>query len=528
MASEGNLGRDSIEPGSDRVFAVPLPDAAAGITSSTFTVFGNVPVTLATPRLVGCTTIIVVSRKGTWANHMWEIPGFMPEKEYVPVSDDGAGGDSGDDISDSDASGFAGEKWSGNWYLPGSTTEVVPQFPAAEQRAFFQKHILDTLHAPYDPPTPHHVKGLDELRQPGNVFDDGSEPQVFMFAPYVAPRRGEGQFREENPVGLPAAFDLPGRTDTERADEGGPSFNDQIRSELRSIFGEALDIKMVHYAPDIVGDPLDESFDNPRGRALIQYEPGDGSDCEGAEARWRVFFERSLEPHTEETWAPADGQYCLPPGEGDAQNRLLRRQACGVEESQPSTLTPSPTHTPVPTLGPVTELDTREGSSCASTVTVDQCNRAACVPMPSCASWVATAAATPTATMQPQVTSLPVNCWNESELPGHADIDSGDMITGAQKFCESEDAPETMDASSEPYVLKWTNKHDVNYDYQVYWVEGCVTDSESQNVQYPTKTGPNCISSLGRTYDKCNNGGIGGSITQGCLVYEFMGGRSDN
>ncbi|SPO02476.1 uncharacterized protein DNG_05149 [Cephalotrichum gorgonifer] len=530
MASEGSLSGNSPEPGSDRVFGVPLPidsNSFPGTTSSTLTVFGDVPVTLATPRLVGCTTIIVISRKGTWANHMWEIPGFLPEKEYVEVSEEGTGGDSGGEESDSDASDIPGLKWSGKWYVPGSTTEAVSEFPAAEQRAFFQKHILDTLHAPYDPPTPHHTKGLDELRQPGNVFEDGSEPQVFMFAPYVAPRRGQDQFRVENPVGLPAAFDLPGRTDT-RADEGGPSFNDQIRAELRSIFGEDLNIQMVLYAPDLVEDPFDDTFDNPRGRGLIQYQPGDGRDCEGSEARWRVFFERSLEPHAEATWVPADDQYCLPPVEGNAQNRLLRRQACGSDEPEPSALTPTPTHTPVPTLPPVTELDSREGSSCASTVTVDQCNRAACVPMPLCASWVATAAATPTAELQPQVTSFPVRCWLESELPGHADIDRGDMIDGARKFCESEDAPETMDASSEKYVLNWTNKDDVNYDYQVFWAPGCVTESGSQNIQHPTETGPNCVSSLGRTYDKCENGGIGGSITQGCLVYEFMGGKSDN
>jgi hypothetical protein len=46
--------------------------------------FENVPIALASRRLVGCTSIIVVSRRGVWMNHIREVNHFAPEQRWLP------------------------------------------------------------------------------------------------------------------------------------------------------------------------------------------------------------------------------------------------------------------------------------------------------------------------------------------------------------------------------------------------------------------------------------------------------------
>ncbi|KAL5625863.1 hypothetical protein FOBRF1_000206 [Fusarium oxysporum] len=67
--------------------------------------------------------------------------------------------------------------------------------------------------------------------------------------------------------------------------------------------------------------------------------------------------------------------------------------------------------------------------------------------------------------------------------------------------------------------------HGVVYEYKVNWAQDCTTDGDTQDVRWPLgQSGDVTTSSLMRgAFEKCNNGGIGGSIQAGCLVYTFNG-----
>lgn len=302
VPGEGGIAADDKHEWSEMV---PLDgDIQEGGFSSAVIDFDEEPATLAVPRMVGCTSIIVVSRKGAWASHIWEEGVFEPKRDPK-----------------------------GRWILPEKKfyEDGQDEFPFEKQLAHFKTHALYRLHTTYpDTPEAHHESGLKELRENDEMFEDKYEPHVFMFIPYKRVGERDPNYNRENPVGLPAAWDHGGNP-SPRGDDGVESYNDQIRAELKKIFGEGLDIKTVLYAPDPDHTNEDIGFDNPRGRALVQYQPGDGNDCDNSKARWRVFFERQTTPHTEDEWKPAKYQYCLPPNDA---RRLMRRQdeVCKPEE----------------------------------------------------------------------------------------------------------------------------------------------------------------------------------------------------
>ncbi|KAI1119680.1 hypothetical protein F5Y10DRAFT_273969 [Nemania abortiva] len=193
-----------------------------------------------------------MSEKGAWASHIWEQPVFHPEEE------------------EDENTGVI------EYAMPG-TENYSPDFPFAQSLQYFQNQALDKLRNTYDPPTDIHLYGLGQLQNSptpedqgwqGHLFDVDSNPQVFAFIPYVTIwNKHDPNYGLVDPTGLPAAWDKPGAPGP-RADQNGVSFNDQIESTLQSIFGQTnLPIQRVLYAPDIDGDPLDESFETSRGRA---------------------------------------------------------------------------------------------------------------------------------------------------------------------------------------------------------------------------------------------------------------------
>jgi hypothetical protein len=123
----------------------------------------------------------------------------------------------------------------------------------------------------------------------------------------------------------------------------------------------------------------------------------------------------------------------------------------------------------------------------------------------------------------------PVVCKNEADLPGHADISPGDQDLGAELFCEKiwpEDSA-TMGPGDEPYSKTRSGTHDINYFYEIKWVEGCKTTVDAQKMIDPIGKGKGntCEFILVNAYKNCNNGGVGGYIDAGCLRYTFIGGQ---
>ncbi|TRX94651.1 hypothetical protein FHL15_004423 [Xylaria flabelliformis] len=142
----------------------------------------------------------------------------------------------------------------------------------------------------------------------------------------------------------------------------------------------------------------------------------------------------------------------------------------------------------------------------------------------------------PTSTPTEDVTPLtrgPINCFDESDFPGHADIQSGDqdelsgIFSGIDVGTGDDD---TIGPGDMAIRLRGVDGHGVNYDYSCEWVAGCVTEVDRQSFRFPLGS-PSLITAyllVREDYTKCNNGGVGGSCQAGCLLYTFEGARGDD
>ncbi|KAF4439059.1 Immunoglobulin a1 protease [Fusarium acutatum] len=505
IAAEGSLAKSNTDDAKS-LYVVSLPEG--GSTSSKRILFGNEPISLSVPHLVGCTSIIVVSNRGAWANHIWEEPVFKPMADF--------------DTAD------------GSWYIPQLMPDEieqlgppVEQFPAQQQLDFFRYHALDRLHTPYDEvPTratvEDHEYGLNELRRAGRIFDDESDPHIFFFLPYkIIEEEGDDQYNEENPVGLPSMWDRDGAP-SPRADEDGPTFNDQLRSEIAGIFPD-IPIETVMYAADLESDPEDIEGTNPRGRAMVQYQPGDTSDCD-TKARWRIFFERQLEPMKEVEWTPLleegdqDSQWCDP----SEDKKLQARAACEISATASLPSLPTLIGSIIDVLNPTkpslpdftqllpsdlpTKTATSQSSAPATTSTI--------------------AEADPTQSTTPFADTGRTDCYDADSF-SHEDTTSDVFVEVTEKFCKSLEGVELDSDSEDIYELYKDSATGEQYAYTVSWVAGCVTDRKSQELTDPTEMGsPNCREMFGSSYHFCNEDGphLGGTTQFGCVQYDVKAG----
>ncbi|KAI1812912.1 pectin lyase fold/virulence factor [Poronia punctata] len=129
------------------------------------------------------------------------------------------------------------------------------------------------------------------------------------------------------------------------------------------------------------------------------------------------------------------------------------------------------------------------------------------------------------------LTRGPIDCFDEADYPGHADIQAGQQYGFAIDFSGMDVDPIERGPDDEPIAARYADRYDVNYDYRCEWVPGCVTEVSAQDWITPLGTGTTELTSvdiLGDNYDKCNNGGVGGTCQVGCLLYTFEGGLGDD
>ncbi|KAH8711250.1 Glucan 1,3-beta-glucosidase [Beauveria bassiana] len=80
----------------------------------------------------------------------------------------------------------------------------------------------------------------------------------------------------------------------------------------------------------------------------------------------------------------------------------------------------------------------------------------------------------------------PINCYKESDFPGHADLHSGSQDAGAKQFSGQLSSDKMLIGPGDPPVkYRYTDKRGVNYDYSCTWVSGCKTSVDKQNFQFP-------------------------------------------
>jgi len=80
-------------------------------------------------------------------------------------------------------------------------------------------------------------------------------------------------------------------------------------------------------------------------------------------------------------------------------------------------------------------------------------------------------------------------------------------------------------------ALRWTHRasDNVNYLYEIQWLEGCGPISVAQLPRTPMGlAASSCEQLLEGAYTGCDNGGVGGYQDSGCLRYTFTGGLGDD
>ncbi|RYP73619.1 hypothetical protein DL771_003507 [Monosporascus sp. 5C6A] len=375
------------------------------------------------------------------------------------------------------------------WEVPLFTHRWDDQNPPTdlEQRDIFQNQVLTPLHAGT---SVNHVFGLAQMRDPSagddqpisHYLEDDADPHVFIFAPYKRGEFGTPNYNNEFPTGLPEAWGQ---------DDGLPSKNQQIENEIKAIFsaqnGLHVPYEKVLYAPRQWADPLvqedigDSNYDNHRGKVLVQYQPA--KSCR-EKASWRIWFEgHELQGSHQAEWEPL-GTF-----------QVVQNPAVKGRQERPTTTEP-PTTSEEPTITTTEEP--------------------------------------PTTTEEPATPTTPLErseivCHNEADFPGHADISSSAQDDFSTDFSglRGPGGSDDLGPDTGGITLSLQDGHGINYWYGVFWVQGCVTETATQNFRFPLGS-PSSITAyllMRENYTKCNNGGVGGKVQVGCLEYTFTGGE---
>lgn len=122
----------------------------------------------------------------------------------------------------------------------------------------------------------------------------------------------------------------------------------------------------------------------------------------------------------------------------------------------------------------------------------------------------------------------PRECFDRDEFGDHGDVGSS-WVSAYSGYACAETSIKPIVAGNESSFRHFstvTNK--VPYQYNIWWKEGCLLENSKLdsmyaanplNVKDPGATV--CQKTLIDNYKKCNNGGVGGRVQIGCLVYEF-------
>lgn len=479
------------------------------LTTTNYINFQHKPQSLAVQGLYGCTSVVVVSKRGAWASHIWERA-FIEQETNMAL-----------------------------WNEKGNR-----QLMQGRGDKFSPKGLLDLINFPMDVPE-------------GDMFgdeDDSYDPDVKVFI--MTPRRRRDRFDAD----WNARFsdeEVEGETNEPMAWESAVEL---LKRAMRALFGEDVPIEDILYSPmelpnditfgltmEMIMPDLKGQFvslaeraaipktlgDNdqvkPRGKLLVQYHPA--KTCED-EAEWRVYFEgRPLDGRTA-SWIPELGRDQYFRREGEPQKReeciLSTASASASTASETETKTASLTGTDTPesttsskgkptssakmptlTRDPVS-ITTPSGSSCSETGTVTNCNGAACEENPICISWVPVETTTeepemttteepsetetettPTTTSEPDppnytpLTPGTISCWDPADTPKHKDISPGTQKSYAEDFSETEPSNGwTFQDESVGWI--WSRDKDgVQYEYTVAWLGKCATDVKEQDMRWP-------------------------------------------
>lgn len=121
------------------------------------------------------------------------------------------------------------------------------------------------------------------------------------------------------------------------------------------------------------------------------------------------------------------------------------------------------------------------------------------------------------------LTQTPPVCDQESAFPNHGNVQLAWIIYHSGSPCAG--ASDKNMKAGDPAIDWRTVESGVGYHYNIQWIPGCKTTTDTQNVGIPLAVqnpGPSICQNVFITmYNGCNNEGVGGSIDMGCLRYTF-------
>lgn len=119
---------------------------------------------------------------------------------------------------------------------------------------------------------------------------------------------------------------------------------------------------------------------------------------------------------------------------------------------------------------------------------------------------------------------LSPHCNDESDFPGHAELDEDFAAESAKNFCSAH-ADDELVPDADKVSENYKADSGVNYFIQVEWMPGCRTQTSSQKIGEPVGGFFGCADILGMS--DCDNGSVGGYIDAGCMRYTYTGGLGD-
>ncbi|KAF4891178.1 hypothetical protein CGCFRS4_v008330 [Colletotrichum fructicola] len=299
-----------------------------GMVTSKYILFGKDVASIALEKLYGCSSIIVVSQRGAFVNHIWE-PQFADEDEWkFTVEDDNS------------------ELWKG--------LHSAGQMSRWRRVVDFARYGLTDL------------VGKERLGPPGTMFGDVAIPddddrdkkssedlntRAFILTPRETPQRMVDYDDGTDIKFLPDEILIP---DPINAMDGTIAYKDQVefmKSMVSSLYG-GIDVEVITYSPPLgtlqmaidrydrfvkrgYKDAEGEEFyqgilendryqsevfgPTPRGKLLLQYQPADAEDCRD-QAAWRLWIEDRELGDRSDQWKASEDQTFVAPKDDESSD----------------------------------------------------------------------------------------------------------------------------------------------------------------------------------------------------------------